>query len=435
MKRTLLHMIAAVTSIATVTTGLAQDRAPSSAKETPTARDDASAPANDTNRDASTSTDRPRNTGTNADRDTTATSTTRAADNDALDRNSARHHRASELIGMDIMNGQNEKIGAVSDLAIDFSGQRVTAVIISSGGFIGIANELSIVPPSALMLHADGKHLTSDLTKDRLTDAPRFQGSEFPNLNDRDYLAGVYKAYAAEPYLEKIDQDADEGTRRILRASELLGMNVDNYQDDTIGEIHDLILNSRLDRVNAVVVASGGFLGIGDELSVLPVGAVSTTKDAVLVNATKETLEKSPRFTADRWPENMNDPGYLVDVYSPYVYRSDTKTDVDVNASADNANPDRPRTNDAEDNTTTRKTAQDQSNNLGDVSVSTNIRQRLVADEDLSFTAKNIRVITTEGKVTLAGQVGSQEELDRILEIARDEAGPDMVTNRITVAD
>lgn len=425
MKQTLLLMIAAVTLIATISSGTAQDRAASETKtSSPNPPAAPSAPAAGNDRDAATP------SGANATTSITAGRT------DTPDGNSARHHRASEIIGMDIVNRQNEKVGAVSDLAIDFSGQRVTAVIISSGGFLGIANELSIVPPTALMLNVDGKQFTSELTKDLLTDAPRFQGSEFPNLNDRDYLAGVYKAYSAEPYLEKIDRGADEGTRRILRASELLGMNVDNYQDDTIGEIHDLILNSRLDRVNAVVVSSGGFLGVGEQLSVLPVGAVSTTKDAVLVNATKETLEKSPRFTTASWPENMNDPGYLVDVYSPYEYRSDTKSDVDINASADNAKTDRPRTTETVDDTNAaRKTAQDQSNNLGDVSVSTNIRKRLVSDDDLSFSAKNVRVITYEGKVTLAGQVSSKEELDRVLEIANEEAGSEKVTNQLTVKE
>lgn len=67
-------------------------------------------------------------------------------------------------------------------------------------------------------------------------------------------------------------------------------------------------------------------------------------------------------------------------------------------------------------------TAQDQKNNPEDLAVTMNIRRKIVADDNLSFSARNIRVITQGGKTTLAGQVASKEEMDRILSITKDEA-------------
>ncbi len=340
------------------------------------------------------------------------------------DASAAQHRRASQVIGMDLLNLQDEKVGKIQDLVIDLSARRVTAVVISSGGFLGIADELSIVPPSALQVNDKGDAFTANFTKEQLTNAPRFQGSAYPDLNDRSFMLNVYSAYQAEPYLESIRTDgtSEDGSARVLRASEILGMTVKNHQDESIGSINELVLNEPLDRVSSVVVSSGGFLGLGETLSVLPAEAVTTTKDAVLVNATKETLQQSPRFTADTWPERMNDPSYLVDVYSPYQFRGDTEGDVDVNSEAKRQE-------------TEPLTAQDQSNNVGDVALTTNIRRRIVSNDALSFTAKNIRVITVEGKVTLTGRVPSKEEMDTIVKIANEEAGPDLVTNRLTVEE
>lgn len=44
--------------------------------------------------------------------------------------------RASKLVGVDIYNEQNEKIGEVDDVIIDPSG-KVDGVIVSAGGFLG----------------------------------------------------------------------------------------------------------------------------------------------------------------------------------------------------------------------------------------------------------------------------------------------------------
>lgn len=348
----------------------------------------------------------------------------------------AEHQRASEIIGMDISNLENEKVGSVDDLAVDLSSGRITAVIISSGGFLGIANELSIVPPAALTLDQEKKAFSANITKDQLTNAPHFQGSEYPDLNDQKFMLNVYNAYQAESYLEDNRTETTvDGGQRILRASEILGMDVNNHQDETIGDINDLILNQSFDRITSVVVSSGGFLGIGNTLSVLPAETVTTTKDAVLINATKETLEQSPRFAENAWPERMNESSYILDVYAPYQFRGHEKEDAQVSADVatkrDEANNSRSPVNEEKDSRSL--TAQDQSNAPGDLDATTQIRREIVTHDDLSFAAKNIRVITLDGKVTVTGHVASEEEIETILKIVRDKMGEGQVTNKLKV--
>ncbi|MBA2251745.1 MAG: BON domain-containing protein [Nitrospirales bacterium] len=52
----------------------------------------------------------------------------------------------------------------------------------------------------------------------------------------------------------------------------------------------------------------------------------------------------------------------------------------------------------------------DQSSDVGDVEITRRIRQALMADDTLSITAKNIKVITVNGTVTLRGPVETAGE-------------------------
>ena len=78
-------------------------------------------------------------------------------------------------------------------------------------------------------------------------------------------------------------------------------------------------------------------------------------------------------------------------------------------------------------------TPQDQSNSAGDLELSKNIRQAIVRDSSLSSTSKNVKVISTEGKVTLRGPVNSHEEKMRIGRAAIDKAGATNVDNQLEV--
>src|SRR3569832_302744 len=62
----------------------------------------------------------------------------------------------------------------------------------------------------------------------------------------------------------------------------------------------------------------------------------------------------------------------------------------------------------------TSKTAEKQSNEPGDVELTRKIRKEITSDDSLSVLAKNVKIITQEGKVSLRGPVNSPEEKNNI---------------------
>ena len=79
------------------------------------------------------------------------------------------------------------------------------------------------------------------------------------------------------------------------------------------------------------------------------------------------------------------------------------------------------------------KTPGDQSNAPEDLKTTQAIRQALMKDEALSMTAKNIKIITSGGHVTLRGPVKSAEEKTKIDKLAKSAAGHAKVENQLEV--
>ena len=85
---------------------------------------------------------------------------------------------SSNVVGLDVYNGQNDKIGKIQDLAFNASKQ-VTGYVLSVGGFLGMGTHYVAVNPAAVMVTYDAENktwrATMNATKDLLKSAPEFK--------------------------------------------------------------------------------------------------------------------------------------------------------------------------------------------------------------------------------------------------------------------
>jgi hypothetical protein len=84
---------------------------------------------------------------------------------------------SSRLIGTDVYNKQNEKLGDVSDLIIE-NGKTVTGVVVSVGGFLGMGEHYVAIDPSSITLaknNNDTWKAVVDTNKENLKNAPNFK--------------------------------------------------------------------------------------------------------------------------------------------------------------------------------------------------------------------------------------------------------------------
>jgi len=91
-------------------------------------------------------------------------------------------------------------------------------------------------------------------------------------------------------------------------------------------------------------------------------------------------------------------------------------------SSAPSTKPDNSKVNQRDQNSAAL-TPMDQGSSESDRKITQQIRQDLMKDKSLSFTAKNVKIITIDGKVTLRGPVKSDAERSAIEAAARRVTG------------
>jgi len=79
------------------------------------------------------------------------------------------------------------------------------------------------------------------------------------------------------------------------------------------------------------------------------------------------------------------------------------------------------------------KTSGDQSNSVANLKITQAIRRALMKEAELSTTAKNIKVITINGQVTLRGPVKTTQEKAKIAQLARSAAGGAQIVDQLDV--
>jgi sporulation protein YlmC with PRC-barrel domain len=86
---------------------------------------------------------------------------------------------ASNLIGADVYNNQNEKLGEIQDLVID-NGKTIAGVVVSVGGFIGLGESYVVLDPATIVVNKVNGSWQAfvDTSKDTLKSAPKFAYSK-----------------------------------------------------------------------------------------------------------------------------------------------------------------------------------------------------------------------------------------------------------------
>ncbi|SMP59242.1 Sporulation protein YlmC, PRC-barrel domain family [Neorhodopirellula lusitana] len=117
----------------------------------------------------------------------------------------------------------------------------------------------------------------------------------------------------------------DEKTRgQSIRVSQLIGMDIQNPQGEGVGEINDIVLDTRTGKVRYAAVTYGGLLGVGDKLFAVPFDAfrVQTDPDdrdefVMVLDVTQQRLEGAKGFDQENWP-NFADRNFAKELDDRY---------------------------------------------------------------------------------------------------------------------
>jgi sporulation protein YlmC with PRC-barrel domain len=212
----------------------------------------------------------------------------------------------------------------------------------------------------------------------------------------------------------------------VQKASRLMGTPVKNLQDQKLGEVENLMVDLSAGRIVAVIISSGGYIWLGDQLSAVPPTALrfNAEHDTLQLDASREMLASSPHFKASQWPD-FSQPGYAGGVY--HAYKVEPWFSTTATTEADN-----PRLN-VRDRDSSTLTTLERGNSQTDVNTAAQIRKEIIADSRMSVNAKNVKITAIDGRVILCGLVNTAEEKRLIGEIANRIAHAGNVDNQLEV--
>lgn len=109
---------------------------------------------------------------------------------------------------------------------------------------------------------------------------------------------------------------------RLMGADTLVGNEVYNRDGEDLGQIKEIMLDMTNGTVSYAVLASGGFLGIGERLFAVPWSAlrINAEHKCIELDMARDRLRSAPGFHRDRWPD-MADPTWTEEITAYYAHK------------------------------------------------------------------------------------------------------------------
>ncbi|QDT90224.1 PRC-barrel domain-containing protein [Gimesia algae] len=245
--------------------------------------------------------------------------------------------RSSKLIGMNIENPQGQSLGEISDLVMNTSTGEVRYAAVTYGGFLGLGNKMFAVPFEAFNIKqktdSPNEHtLILNVTQKQLEGATGFDEDHWPDFADASYLADINKRYDVKRKKMSKNEKRQAKTSKLdsktsgtnVRVSQLNGMNIQNSQGKSVGEIKDIAINVTQGNVQYAAVTYGGFLGVGNKMFAVPFKAFKLKQNPedpeeqiLILNVTQQQLEGAQGFDEDHWPD-FADPDFSKELHKRY---------------------------------------------------------------------------------------------------------------------
>lgn len=94
----------------------------------------------------------------------------------------------------------------------------------------------------------------------------------------------------------------------VVRASEMLGYNIENAAGDGVGEIEDVVVDLNSARVLYAVLSFGGLADLGENFYAVPLRTLNFNheNEAFVLDVDQTMLQNAPSFSMDDWPNNIN---------------------------------------------------------------------------------------------------------------------------------
>jgi len=235
------------------------------------------------------------------------------------DRTLGTVERTEKVIGREVRNASNQRIGKIEDLIVDLESGRLLYAVVSAGGFLGVGDRLIAVPPPAFS--DQGRRLQTNADKERLSQAPQFSKDKdnTEKMLSPAFVSQAYKFFGQSAWWEDASGKMSERFGNAHKVSDLRGMDVRNISNEIIGKVSEVTVSLAAGRVPYVILAPDQRLDLKSKLFALPPNALTLSADKkyLTTGIDGQQLASAPGFDKDNWSD-LSNPAFAARVYQHY---------------------------------------------------------------------------------------------------------------------
>jgi sporulation protein YlmC with PRC-barrel domain len=134
---------------------------------------------------------------------------------------------------------------------------------------------------------------------------------------------------------QRMAQGHGEQLKDTAKASDIIGMTVQNNQNEKLGKVADLAVDVASGRIVQVIVSTGGLLGMGETLTPVPPGALhhEAGQEVLQIDISQEKFQAAPKCDKSKWDQDTQS-NRVAEVYGyygqqPYFARDGYGTNAD----------------------------------------------------------------------------------------------------------
>lgn len=224
--------------------------------------------------------------------------------------------RANKIIGKEVRDASNQKIGKLDDMVLDLTSGRVLYAVVDT------SNKGKAALPPGLFTETGGDNMHISVDRQKLDSAPQFTSDiDKPGeLSKADFISRVYQYYGQNEWWQGPNAPANQGSfNNVRKASELAGVDVKDVSNNKVGDVNSVAIDLAAGRVLYVIFSPDRDLKLGSDYYAIPPEAFSPNQDgkSLTSNLDRQRLASAPHFAKDNW-SRLSDPAWAAQVYQHY---------------------------------------------------------------------------------------------------------------------
>ncbi len=201
----------------------------------------------------------------------------------------------TELIGMQVFNFQNEKLGRIHAITVDLHSSRLVEVLISSqSGLMGLHQTITPAPPTAVKVDTNRENAYLNVSKARFAAAPKLTRLNPAFYSQTDRAAASSRYFGVAPWYQP------SGLGYVETSDNIELLQIKNPQGKYLGKVGRIFMDLPTGRIRQFVDDTESMDGNGNHI--LPQGSLTynARHTALVMNSNFAQIVAKPHF---RWDQ------------------------------------------------------------------------------------------------------------------------------------